>query len=43
VHVESRPGRTVFEVRLPARLQASTASAQPALTAGTRGARTVEA
>jgi two-component system OmpR family sensor kinase len=42
VHVESRPGRTAFEVRLPARLR-PTATAQPALTAGTRAARTVEA
>jgi two-component system OmpR family sensor kinase len=43
VHVESRPGRTAFEVRLPARLQPRTASAKLALSAGTRAARTVEA
>jgi two-component system OmpR family sensor kinase len=43
VRVESRPGRTAFEVRLPARLQPSTAVAQPALAAGHPGTRTVDA
>jgi two-component system OmpR family sensor kinase len=47
VHVESRPGRTAFEVRLPSRSVppsafAGTAAAQPGHTAGTPVALTVE-